>query len=176
MNNNMNNISDRLKLKALKTCAFMSEETNCFTATVLLDGKVIGEAQNDGHGGSTFIHFVDDDVRDKADAFAKTISPLSMPGWEFLGDKGFSVETLVDILVEQDINRKASDKLVKKMRKLGVDKLAYIHTDDPHGRYWVTSHVTPDNSERLKDRIKTRPKFKALVSDMTDAEILAHFG
>ena len=34
----------------------LSEETNCFSATIYIDGKKAGEASNHGHGGPTMIH------------------------------------------------------------------------------------------------------------------------
>lgn len=37
-----------ITLKNLKISNFMSEETICFQATVLVDGKKAGIAQNDG--------------------------------------------------------------------------------------------------------------------------------
>src|SRR3546814_16231844 len=40
-------------LKNLKVADFASEETMCFSATVVFDGTPIAEARNDGHGGST---------------------------------------------------------------------------------------------------------------------------
>jgi hypothetical protein len=46
---------DRITLKNLKVADFASEETLCFTATVVFDGTPIAEARNDGHGGSTFL-------------------------------------------------------------------------------------------------------------------------
>lgn len=45
----------RITLKNLKVAEFASEETLCFTATVLFDDKPIAHASNDGHGGSTFL-------------------------------------------------------------------------------------------------------------------------
>ena len=36
----------RITIKSFKTVKWMSEETICFTASVLIDGKVIGEASN----------------------------------------------------------------------------------------------------------------------------------
>lgn len=38
-------------LKNLKVCEWASEETTCFTATMYVDGKRVGEVSNDGHGG-----------------------------------------------------------------------------------------------------------------------------
>lgn len=39
-----------------KFCEWMSEETNCFRATLVVDGKPIGEAYNEGHGGPAYYH------------------------------------------------------------------------------------------------------------------------
>lgn len=46
---------NRITLKNLKVADFASEETLCFTATVVFDGVPIAEARNEGHGGSTFV-------------------------------------------------------------------------------------------------------------------------
>jgi hypothetical protein len=46
----------QITLKNLKISKFMSEETTCFQATIYVDGKKAGMAQNDGHGGSTYCH------------------------------------------------------------------------------------------------------------------------
>lgn len=44
-----------IELKNIKYFAAGSEETDCFVATIYIDGKKAGDARNDGHGGSTFI-------------------------------------------------------------------------------------------------------------------------
>lgn len=40
-----------ISFEDFKFCEWMSEETNCFRATMVVDGKQIGEAYNEGHGG-----------------------------------------------------------------------------------------------------------------------------
>lgn len=42
----------KFTLKNLKVCEWASEETTCFTATMYVDGKRVGECSNDGHGGA----------------------------------------------------------------------------------------------------------------------------
>lgn len=42
---------DRVSLKSIKHFAAGSEETDCFVATLYLDGKKAGDVRNDGHGG-----------------------------------------------------------------------------------------------------------------------------
>jgi hypothetical protein len=45
-----------ISLKRVKYAAFASEETPCFSAKVYVDGKLLCEARNDGHGGSDMLH------------------------------------------------------------------------------------------------------------------------
>lgn len=42
----------KIELKNVKHSEFASHETNCFEASVYIDGKRIGTASNDGQGGS----------------------------------------------------------------------------------------------------------------------------
>lgn len=45
-----------ITLKNVKIYEALSEETLCFTATVYENGKRIGTAKNEGHGGNTFVY------------------------------------------------------------------------------------------------------------------------
>ena len=45
-----------IQLKNVKHAAFASEETDCFTATVYIDGKKSGEVSNEGCGGCNTYH------------------------------------------------------------------------------------------------------------------------
>lgn len=65
----------RITLKNLKVADFASEETLCFTATVLFDGMPIAHASNDGHGGATFLHSMPDTRKllQEAEVFAKSL-------------------------------------------------------------------------------------------------------
>lgn len=48
----------RLTVKNYKVAEWASEETECFTASLYLDGKRIGTARNDGHGGPDYYDFL----------------------------------------------------------------------------------------------------------------------
>jgi hypothetical protein len=67
----------RITLTKLKVSDFASQETLCFVATVLLDGKPIAEARNDGHGGITHLYAMDGARKRlaQAEAFAKSLPP-----------------------------------------------------------------------------------------------------
>lgn len=71
---------DRIRLKNLKVAEFASEETLCFSATVLFDGQPIAEAHNDGHGGCTFLRRLSgtDARMAAAEDFASSLPPLTM--------------------------------------------------------------------------------------------------
>lgn len=50
-------MSIKLTVKNYKLCEWASEETDCYTASLYLNGKRIGTAKNDGHGGCDFYDF-----------------------------------------------------------------------------------------------------------------------
>lgn len=126
INNNIIINGSTLSLKSIKTVKWMSEETICFTANIVLDGKVIGFASNEGHGGCTFCHFNNPADEAKALAFAKNANANDFKGWEFLADKGMSFDCLVDILVERHNDAKANEKIIKKVKKDMLDKVVFV--------------------------------------------------
>ncbi len=59
-----------LSLTKVKVHPDMSEETNCFSAEVHLDGKKVGEVKNAGHGGSHQYHWTNRDIGTKIQKWA----------------------------------------------------------------------------------------------------------
>jgi hypothetical protein len=177
MNTTINTASNlsRITLKSFKTVKWMSEETTCFTAIVLLDGKVIGEASNEGHGGSTFLHFVSPLSKATAEEFAKSISPADVKGWEFLADKGFDFADLVDIIVGKEDEKKETARIVAKVRREAIKKAHYLKTTTQKGFVSCFKGVTDLNRDKAVAQAKANPEFKTMVADMTDAEIAAWF-
>lgn len=66
----------QITLKKIKVHNDMSEETTCFSAEVYADGKLIGYAKNNGHGGSTDIDSLRRDELRKAEEWARTLPPI----------------------------------------------------------------------------------------------------
>lgn len=100
----MENITkqDRITLKNLKVADFASEETMCFSATVVFDGTPIAEARNDGHGGSTFLHALKGKAAllTQAEAFAKGLPPAPIDlGQE--GEDPHYIDMTLDFLVDE---------------------------------------------------------------------------
>lgn len=62
----------KIELKNVKLFLAGSEETICFTATLYVDGKKVGDASNDGRGGNNRVH-APRDVLDRLDAYCRTL-------------------------------------------------------------------------------------------------------
>jgi hypothetical protein len=163
-----------LSLKGYKTVSWMSEETVCFTATVLIDGKPVGEAENDGHGGCTFVRFVSPAAEALAEKIAKDAKPADY-GWEFCQTLTF--DNLVDILVQKIDVQKQEEKIVKKVRTKAAKEMHYVTVDCKKAEYFAFKKALAAGSPaaRLTEIAKAKVGFKAFVIDLTDAEILAHF-
>jgi len=146
----------RITIKSFKTVKWMSEETICFTASVLIDGKVIGEASNEGHGGCTFIHFIGDACQ-IWDAHSSLIIDH------------------VDTLADAEVNKKEIASIIAKIRRDSVKKVQYLKTTTQKGFVAGFKKVTDLNRAKAVEQAKASPDFKMMVADMTDAEITAWF-
>ena len=139
---------------AFKHFAGMSEETNAFTANVLLDGKLIGYADNHGKGGCTHVRFLGDN-RHEMEVHQTAIADH------------------IDTLVDEAIHQKALAKTVAKIRKMARETTAFVCTEclKTKGQYRNYKKGTMVNLIAVTQKVG----FVKFVTDMTDAEILAHF-
>lgn len=120
---------DRITLKNLKVAEFASEETLCFTATVIFDGITVGEARNDGHGGSTFIHAIQDRRAQlsEAEKFARSLPPRVCPDLPQVDGKPFSFDITLDDLVDELANAMHVDrKLRASYSRRSKNKVMFI--------------------------------------------------
>ena len=139
---------------AFKHFAGMSEETNAFTANVLLDGKLIGYADNHGKGGCTHVRFLGDN-RHEMEVHQTAIADH------------------VDTLVDEAIHQKALAKSVAKIRKMARETTAFVCTEclKTKCQYRNYKKGAMVNLTAVTQKVG----FVKFVTDMTDAEILAHF-
>ena len=61
----------KIELKNIKHSEFASQETNCYQATIYIDGKRVGTVENAGHGGCDNVYPYQ--VAQQIDAYAKTL-------------------------------------------------------------------------------------------------------
>jgi hypothetical protein len=106
-----------IELKNVKYAAFASQETNCFSASIYIDGHKRGTVENSGHGGC-------DNIRpwqlgQEIEAYAKTLPEEDV---SYLYDDGKvhtspqSAEGLIGKLLEKWVE----EKDLKRLCKTGV--------------------------------------------------------
>jgi len=112
----------KIELKNFKHFASLSEETYCFTASIVIDGVKCGTAENRGFGGCTDIRSdytpKGKQLIEAAEIYCKTLPPWHVS--EF-GTTEMSLEHFIDDLVHEAVMAKAKKqdekRLAKKMEK-----------------------------------------------------------
>lgn len=102
-----------ITLKNVRLNKRLSEETNCFSADVLVDGKKAFVATNRGCGGPNDYHphSGDDYSAIRAvSAYAKTLPPMKSR----YGNLEMCIDLLIDGLLSHEIAKKEFTRLLKK--------------------------------------------------------------
>lgn len=147
---------DRITLKNLKVAEFASEETLCFTATVVFDGVAIGEARNEGHGGMTFIHAIGNKrtLLSAAEKFAESLPPKLCPNLPLKDGKPFSIDITLDYLVDVLANALHEDRKLRTTYSRSKNKVVFIKDNKVF------------SLQKIKlDSLKDRPAFFASLRE-----------
>ena len=100
-----------ITLKDISHNERLSEETNCFSATIYIDGKKAGEASNHGHGGPTMIH--PRKLEQKIHAYAKTLPPIEVEGMTLEMDAELLIgDLLAEYLTRRDMRKAFRTRLL----------------------------------------------------------------
>ena len=100
----------RVSIKNLKVSDFASQETDCFEASVYIDGVRKGIASNDGNGGSN--NYYPRTLYDELNAIAKTLPPCDMTKFGICEPLEQDPDILIGELVEAEIMRKKVARMV----------------------------------------------------------------
>jgi hypothetical protein len=122
-NKNLKSKKMKIELKQIKYYQRLSEETNCFTAYVYVDGIKCASAENRGVGGNTDVWPLDikyKEIVKNAEEFCKTLPPYVFSDGDTMP---YTLESLVDELLEKHLNEKHKEKQAKKMEKLFNDAI-----------------------------------------------------
>ncbi|MBB5440656.1 hypothetical protein HDC92_004359 [Pedobacter sp. AK017] len=108
----------KIELKNIKHFESGSEETECFTASLYIDGKNAGIAKNEGRGGPT--HYMGDSLSGRelirqAEAYCKTLPDKKYPAEH--GMEAFSVTMDLETFIDDLLIAHLLDKDLKKFRK-----------------------------------------------------------
>lgn len=117
----------RIELRNVKHAAFASEETECFTAAVYIDGKKEGDVANEGHGGSNYYrpHTLETKLKEIADAMpALDISSFYADGETHTMRP--CADTVIGDLLNEHLQRKHLKKLCAKHTLFRIEGQTYL--------------------------------------------------
>jgi hypothetical protein len=100
----------KIELKNIKHAAFASHETNCYSATIHVDGKKAGTVDNEGYGGCDNIHW-DDSVFGQSVEDWATSQPKIKTEY---GELTYDLELLFGQLVDEWLLTKELTRNLKK--------------------------------------------------------------
>jgi hypothetical protein len=101
----------KIELKNVKHSEFASQETDCFQASVYIDGKKAGTVQNDGHGGCNY--YEPWELADTLNEYANTLPPVR---YEYNGEEKTipeEADTVIGNLLNQHLRLKRQKSLCK---------------------------------------------------------------
>ena len=163
--------SKRVVLKSLKIAKHLSRETLAYTATVYVDGKKIGYAQNQGIGGPDELDFIrnkhgglelvdcvysnpSDGYQSKVDAFLdacrddgiEAAYDREMEAFRKKNnlprrDRDFNIEAALSVLVERT-DLERTVRAVKQISCFGKQATSF---------YSVKGSYTPENAKRIRE-------------------------
>lgn len=107
-----------IELKNIQFAAFASEETNCYEATLYVDGERWGTVSNEGHGGPDNFHGVGgknwNDIRELDKRIAETYPKIDMTKY---GEGMEPMASSLEIICGDLINEHLAIKEVKSALK-----------------------------------------------------------
>lgn len=147
----------QITLTGIRHMPSLSEETECFTANICIDGKKVGDVSNRGHGGCH--SYSSRDLEVALAEFAKTLPPIKVydmpnphdPSQPFEYDPdGDSVISgiLADWLTERDLRKSLSRRIL------------FVRSDGRIGET-ARSFNAPELARLLSDPEKIKATFKA---------------
>jgi hypothetical protein len=102
----------KIELKNIKHSEFASHETNCYEATIYINGKREGLVSNDGQGGCDNV--TPWQLAQEIDAYAKTLPPVVCEWIDPKTGKPFVMEQTHEIIFGELLNDWLLDKDLKK--------------------------------------------------------------
>lgn len=150
-------MSNTITITKFKYYPELTEETYCFTADVLLDGKRVGTAKNEGKGGETRIDL---------DKFGL------IPHNDYN-----EVVSVVDELVDDAVKQKAIQKDMRTVAKKLAKTLIFRTKGQRDGAYYEIrgNPNDPELRERVKNQAEKKgEEIEVIVNDLP-IEKAVHF-
>jgi hypothetical protein len=156
---------DRVELRNVKHAQFASEETDCFAATVYIDGKKAGTVSNDGHGGCN---------RYEPHNLETTLQAIALQGPRIKTDymtKGqfLELDPDADTLIGDKLEAWLSERALKRLLKRVVLKMP---TNKP-GEFTIIGNKALKPDERTLDIIAKQFPEGIILNRLAYPEALA---
>jgi hypothetical protein len=153
----------KIELKNIKHSEFASQETNCYQATIYIDGKRVGTVENAGHGGcdNVYPYQVAQQIDEYAKTLPKTICSFIDPNTGKPAEMEQTHETIFgDILT--------SWLMSKDLKRLMSKRIVFVKED---GNVYETKALKADqlklnlNQSRLPEMLKAKTILNLLPFD-----------
>ena len=150
-----------INLKSIKFINALSRETICFSAKVYFNGILIGEATNEGRGGST------DFSPSKLYNQIKSAHDI----------KDNDLIDSIDKKVYDAFNAKDINKILKRIKKDMAKKVLFFKTDKGNDSYSFfelkdKSVLNDKSKDFLSNEIKKKYPEAIILNNMNDQEII----
>lgn len=119
----------KIELRNVKYAAFASTDSNCFEATVYVDGERAFTASDDGNGGCIDFRILNQALYDNAKAFVEALPPYVSPDFTL----PYNLELYVGELLEKWLFQ-------KWLRKVSKTKTLFTLPGDGEGEYRSIKH------------------------------------
>ena len=148
--------NNTFNFKSFKTVKWMSEETLCFTATLCLNGKAIGTAENKGHGGCTFVRFNSPEIEMQVESVCLSL--------------GKKISDIADEICDLEMDSKHYAKQIKRIRKDCALGIAFLTKDEV-----LTNGYRTCKGDRAKVEglMLAKYGFIKILNDLSDEQIIA---
>lgn len=144
-------------LKGIKHFAAGSDETECFVATLYVNGKKLAACENEGRGGPTSVHFYFLETQElgrEIEAFLKTQPKIRPEGYDFELD--LDLEYIVDDLLSKHLQAKEHQKMMRKTEK------ALLFQDKEGGH----DIISWQNKKLTIDTVLKMPMYRQSIKDI----------
>ena len=153
-----------ITLKRFQHYSRMSQETTAFNADIVCQGVTVGTAENDGHGGCTFVH-----LNDKGRAIPEIVQANSIPEFSDGKFNEDSLVNLVDNLVDKAINDKWLEKQRKRVEKQLATTVLFNQKGDKDGsfRTYKLAGKSPDEIVAFAKQVAGKPNVSRVLNLMS---------
>lgn len=136
----------KVELKNVKYSNFASQETNCFEASVYIDGKKEGMVSNTGQGGCNSYH--PHSIETKLDEYAKTLPDIDVSHFHNDG-KAHTMKQSADTFIDDLLERCLQKKRYAKKTLYRIPGHNYSSPDEYHE---MKCKFTPEVKSKLVEK------------------------